>query len=162
MGGTAPTVTNTADMNFVAFRDSPLYGNWPASTTSGTYFVEPIFAPAVAAMGIWPVTVRSVPVAARTVVSNAGPAVTAVLTDAGAYLRFTGTNPTYTVPPNSTVAFPVGTQLDGTGTATAMTLIAGAGVTITRARTLVTVGAGSGWTLIKTGTDAWDLHGAMV
>ena len=49
------------------------------------------------------------------------------------------------------VAFPVGTQIDGIGSATAMTLIQGSGVTITKARTLVTVGAGSGWTLIKTG-----------
>ena len=90
-------------------------------------------------------------------------ATTGVLTDAGKYLRFTGTNPTYTVPPNSSsVAFPVGTQIGGIGTATAMTLIQGAGVTITKARTLVTLGAGSGWTLIKTATDAWDLHGDCV
>ena len=95
----------------------------------------------------------------RTIDTYSATAVTGGLGDAGAYLRFTGTNPTYTVPPNSAVAFPVGTQIDGIGTATAMTLIAGSGVTITKARTLVTLGAGSGWTLIKTGTDTWDAHG---
>ena len=98
----------------------------------------------------------------RLIVTYTGTAVTGALTDGGAYLRFTGTNPTYTVPPNSAVAFPVGTQIDGIGTATAMTIIAGSGVTITKARTLVTVGAGSGWTLIKTGTDTWDTHGDYV
>ena len=97
------------------------------------------------------------PVVTYTATSN-----TASLADRGAYVRFTGTNPTYTVPPNSSVAFPVGTQIDGVGTATAMTIIQGSGVTITKARTLVTVGAGSGWTLIKTGTDTWDLHGDLV
>ena len=98
----------------------------------------------------------------RGIVTHTGTAITGVLADGGSYLRFTGTNPTYTVPPNSSVAFPVGTQIDGIGSATAMTLIQGAGVTITKARTLVTVGAGSAWTLIKTGTDTWDLIGDLV
>ena len=101
-------------------------------------------------------------VAQRAIITYTGTAVTGVLTDGGNYLRFTGTNPTYTLPPNSSVAFPVGTQIDGIGTATAMTLIQGAGVTITKARTLVTVGAGSGWTAIKTGTNTFDLHGDFV
>jgi hypothetical protein len=99
---------------------------------------------------------------ARTINTYSGTAVTAVLGDGGAYVRLTGTNPTYTIPPNSTVAFPVGAQIDGIGSATACTIVAGAGVTIVKARTLVTVGAGSGWTLIKTATNAWDLHGDLV
>ena len=107
-------------------------------------------------------TTLGVPAISRTVTPYSGTATTGALTDAGCYLRFTGTNPTYTVPPNSAVAFPVGTQIDGTSSATAMTIIQGAGVTITKARTLVTLGAGSGWTLIKTATDAWDLHGDFV
>ena len=82
--------------------------------------------------------------------------------DAGAYVRCTGTNPTYTIPLNATVAFPVGTQIDGVGTATAMTIVATGGVTINKARTLVTVAADSGWTLIKVGTDEFDLHGDFV
>jgi hypothetical protein len=88
--------------------------------------------------------------------------VTAVTADAGAYVRLTGASATYTIPPNSSVAFAVGTQIDGIGVAGAMTLIAGAGVTLVKARTLVTVGAGSGWTAIKVATDTWDLHGDFV
>jgi hypothetical protein len=87
---------------------------------------------------------------------------TAVIGDAGSYLRFTGTNPTYTIPPNSSVAFVIGTQIDGIGTATAMTLVQGSGVTLVKARTLVTLGAGSGWTIIKVATDTWDVHGDFV
>jgi hypothetical protein len=98
----------------------------------------------------------------RTIKTYSGTAVTAVIGDAQAYVRLTGTNPTYTVPPNSSVAFPVGTQIDGIGAASACTIVAGAGVTIVKARTLVTLGAGSGWTLIKAATDAWDAHGDFV
>lgn len=100
--------------------------------------------------------------AARTIVTYSAAATTAQLTDAGKYARFTGTNPTLTIPPNATVAFPLGSQIDGVGTASAMTLIAGAGVTLVKARTLVTLGTGSGWTVIKTATDAWDVHGDFV
>lgn len=87
---------------------------------------------------------------------------TALLGEFGCYLRFTGSNPTYTIPPNSSVAFPVGTFIDGIGTTSAMTLVAGSGVTLVKARTLVTLGAGSGWTAIKVATDTWDLHGDFV
>ena len=107
-------------------------------------------------------TTLGVPGISRTITVYSAVSNTGTLGDAGCYLRFTGTNPTYTVPPNASVAFPVGTQIDGIGTATAMTIIQGSGVTITKARTLVTLGTGSGWTLIKTGTDTWDLHGDCV
>lgn len=96
----------------------------------------------------------------KTIASNGN--TNAVLAEAWNYLQFTGTNPTYTVPPNATVAFPLGTEIDGIGTVSAMTLIAGAGVTIVRARSLVTIGAGSGWTLIKTATDSWQAHGDFI
>ncbi len=95
----------------------------------------------------------------RIINTYTGTAVTAVIADNLAYVRLTGTNPTYTIPPNSSVAFPIGAQIDGTSTATKCTIAAGAGVTIVQARTLVTPGAGSGWTLVKVGTDVWDCHG---
>jgi hypothetical protein len=98
----------------------------------------------------------------RQITTYSGTAVTGVIGDGGKYLRFTGTNPTYTVPLNSAVAHPLGTQIDGIGTGSAMTIAATGGVTIIKARTLVTVGTGSGWTLIKTGTNVWDLHGDFV
>ena len=88
--------------------------------------------------------------------------VTPVLADAGAYIRLTNAAPTFNVPTHGSVAFPVGTQIDGIGTAGAVTFAPGGGVTIVRARTLVTVGAGSGWTLIKITTTQWDLHGDFV
>ena len=98
----------------------------------------------------------------RTINNYSGTAVTAVIGDALAYVRLTGTNPTYTIPPNSSVAFVVGTQIDGVGTASACTLIAGAGVTLNRPRTLVTVAADSGWTLIQVAANEWDVHGDFV
>jgi hypothetical protein len=97
----------------------------------------------------------------RTINTYSGTSLTAVAGDNGAYVRCTGSNPTYTIPPNSSVAFPVGTQIDGIGV-TAMTIVAGAGVTINKARTLVTLGAKSGWTAIKVATDEWDVHGDFV
>ena len=99
---------------------------------------------------------------ARTINTYSGTSLTAVAADAGAYVRCTGTNPTYTLPPNASVAFAVGTQIDGVGTATAMTLVAGGGVTVNKARTLVTVAADSGWTAIKVATNEWDVHGDFV
>lgn len=98
----------------------------------------------------------------RTLKAQAGAASTAVLTEAGNYIRFTAANPTYTVPTNATVAFPLGTEIDGIGTVSAMTVIAAAGVTINRARSLVTIGTGSGWSLIKVATDTWDAHGDFI
>jgi hypothetical protein len=98
----------------------------------------------------------------RAINTNVSAAITAALTDAGAYVRCTASNPVFTVPPNSTVPFPVGTQIDGVGTISAMTIAQGAGVTVNKARTFVTTGAGAGWTLIKVATDTWDLHGDLV
>lgn len=98
----------------------------------------------------------------RTINTYSGTSLTGVIGDSAAYIRCTGSNPSYTIPPNSSVAFPVGTQIDGIGTATAMTLVAGGGVTINKARTLVTLGADSGWTAIKVATDEWDVHGDFV
>ena len=95
----------------------------------------------------------------RIINTYTGTAVTAVIGDNLSYVRLTGTNPTYTIPPNSTVAFPIGTQIDGISTATKCTIAAGAGVTVVKARTLVTAGVGSGWTLVKVATDVWDAHG---
>ena len=100
--------------------------------------------------------------AIRTINTYSGTSLTGVLADAAAYIRCTGSNPTYTIPPNSSVVFPVGTQIDGVGTATAMTLVAGGGVTVNKARTLVTLGAKSGWTALKVATDEWDVHGDFV
>lgn len=100
------------------------------------------------------------------VIENKGvTATTAILTDADSarYLRFTGVGtPTYTIPPNSSVPFTLGAQIEGVGVSASMTIIPGAGVTINKARTFNTMGAMSGWTIIKVGPDEWDLHGDFI
>lgn len=68
-----------------------------------------------------------------------------------------------TVPPNSSVAFPIGTRIDvvqyGAGVTT---IVAGAGVTIRSAGTLVLDGQYAAATLYKRGTDEWVLIGRTV
>jgi hypothetical protein len=50
-----------------------------------------------------------------TVTSQSGTSYTAVLADAGTHLRFTSASAvTFTVPPNSSVAYPIGTRIRGT------------------------------------------------
>lgn len=119
-----------------------LYGNGSASTVSGK----------------------------RTINAQTGTTYTFVLTDGSD----TGGNPlvtasnasaqTYTVPPNSSVAFPTGTQIDvlqlGAGK---VTLAQGAGVTINSKGSNKAIGAQYvGVTLIKTGTDVWELLGDLI
>lgn len=71
----------------------------------------------------------------------------------------------FTVPPNSSVAFPVGAQLnilhDAAGT---LTFVQGAGVTIRVPPngTLVSLGTGAIHVLIKRATDTWQLIGPTV
>lgn len=100
--------------------------------------------------------------ATLTVTSQSGTAYTAVLADGGTYIRFTSASAvTFTIPPNSSVAFPTGTKISfeqaaaGTVTATA-----GAGVTISsRGSVFGTAGANAVATLVKVATDTWILSG---
>lgn len=71
---------------------------------------------------------------------------------------------TVTVPPNGTVAFPTGSQIDvlqvGTG---AVTFAPGSGVTINSYQGELTILGQYKWaTLIKTGTNTWDLYGDLL
>ena len=83
---------------------------------------------------------------------------TAVLTDDGKLVTMSNASANnFTVPPNSSVAFGIGTQLNiaqlGAG---ATTLVAGAGVTINSAGTKLTLDAQYAVaTVVKTGTDEW-------
>lgn len=70
----------------------------------------------------------------------------------------------YTVPPNSSVAFPIGTQIDlvqlGAGK---VTFLAGVGVTISSKNANLSVSAQFvGVTLIKTATNSWVLLGDLI
>lgn len=69
---------------------------------------------------------------------------------------------TLTVPPNSSVAFPVGTRIDlGQDAAGQTTIAAGAGVTIRTPETLKLRKQWAKATLIKRATDTWDLEGNL-
>lgn len=69
---------------------------------------------------------------------------------------------TLTVPPNSTVAFPVGTRIDLSQDGAGQTTIAaGAGVTIRTPETLKIRKQWGKATLIKRATDTWDLEGNL-
>jgi hypothetical protein len=86
---------------------------------------------------------------------------TLVLADAGKVVRVdSATAADVTVPPNSSVAFTVGTVVNvravGAGQ---VTVVAGSGVTVNTAETLVLSGQWSEVSLHKVGTDEWDLVG---
>lgn len=97
--------------------------------------------------------------------TQAGTTYTLVLADAGTAIEFTAASAiTLTVPPNSTVAFPVGTVIEllqyGTGT---LTVAPGAGVTIRSADGLLSARTQySTLSLRKRATNEWVLAGDLV
>jgi len=88
---------------------------------------------------------------------------TLALTDAGDFIKCTSASATtVTVPPNSSVAFVIGTEIIVTQYgAGAVTIAAGSGVTINALDTLVLAGQYASATLKKMGTDEWLLVGAL-
>ncbi|QIV65773.1 putative minor tail protein [Mesorhizobium phage Cp1R7A-A1] len=85
------------------------------------------------------------------------------LGDLGAYIRTTNVGATQiTVPTNALAAFPLGAQIhirqSGTGL---VEIVAAAGVTINTPSTLFSAGLGATVTLVKVGTDEWDIFGAL-
>jgi hypothetical protein len=100
-----------------------------------------------------------VPINAQT-----GTTYTLVLTDAGKLISSSSSSAvTITVPPNTDVAFPIGTRIDllriGTGTCT---IAEGSGVTISsKASNKKLSSTGSGATLIKFATNTWWLVGDL-
>lgn len=88
---------------------------------------------------------------------------TLVLSDKGKAVEVTSASAVnVTVPPNSSVAFPVGTviEVDQIG-AGAVTLVAGSGVTLRTPSSLVTRAQYSALTLRKQATDTWLVGGDM-
>lgn len=89
---------------------------------------------------------------------------TLALTDANKVITMTGaSSQTLTIPPNSSVAFPIGTQItvimNGAG---AVVFAPGSGVTLTSKDTKRTIdGQYASASLIKTATDSWSLIGAL-
>lgn len=89
---------------------------------------------------------------------------TLALTDAKKKLRATHASVAinYTVPPNTDVAFPIGTYIiiEMTGVAQ-VAVVAGAGVTITLATKLKVNGQGTSAVLLKENTDLWSFQGSV-
>jgi hypothetical protein len=98
------------------------------------------------------------------VTTQAGTSYTGVLGDANKYIRFTNAAAVgFTIPPNSAVAYPVGTVIEmeqaGAG---ALTVVAGAGVTInSRGADLTLAGQFAVAALKKVATDTWTLAGDL-
>jgi len=103
-------------------------------------------------------------VAPLTINAQTGTTYTFVLADAGKMVTSSnGSAQTFTVPPNSSVAFDIGTQIivQNIGSANC-TLAQGSGVTINSKDSNKEIdGQYAAATLIKTATDAWSLIGAL-
>ena len=94
--------------------------------------------------------------------TQTGTSYTLVLADAGKQVeRSNAAANTLTVPPNSSVAFPVGTIINWSQEGAGLTtIVAGSGVTITsRGALLASAGQYAEGSLRKTGTDTWRLTG---
>jgi len=101
----------------------------------------------------------------RAINSQTGTTYTFALTDNGKYCRFANASAvTVTVPPNSSVAFSIGTQIDCTQSgAGKVTFSPGSGVTINSPGTNKSIAQQwAGVTLIKVDTNTWDLTGALI
>lgn len=101
----------------------------------------------------------------RAINNQTGTTYTFVLTDDGKYSRFSNASAvTVTIPPNSSVAFAVGTQLDCTQSgAGKVTFSPGSGVTINAPGTNKSIAQQyAGVTAIKVDTNVWDLTGSLI
>lgn len=88
---------------------------------------------------------------------------TLALADAGTYVRMNSASAlALTVPPNGTVAFPIGTVIQvrqvGAGQ---VSVVEGVGVTVNTPETLLLRKAGSSAALLKVAENAWDLTGDL-
>lgn len=95
------------------------------------------------------------------VINDATTTRTLSLTESNAMVVFSNAGAiTVTVPPNASVAIPIGylcgVMQNGAGV---ITVVGGAGVTVTSSRSLITSGTGSSLTMMKIATDEWLLVG---
>lgn len=99
----------------------------------------------------------------RTINAQTGTTYTLVLTDVGKFVTMTNASAsTLTVPPNSSVAFPVGTVIEGAQLgAGQVTLTAGAGVTLSATPGLKTAAQYATFGLLKLATNTWLAYGRL-
>ena len=85
------------------------------------------------------------------------------IADVGKYMRSTSASGfNMTVPANATVAFTIGSRIEGIQAAAGqITFVAAGGVTINATPGLKTTGQWASWALIKVATDEWDLTGNL-
>lgn len=151
---TSGITTNTADINGGTIDNATIGGTTPAAGTFTT----------LAATGDTTLDGTAVAKEGMPIVTESGTSKTLALTDIGGYIRTTnGSAVTITVPPNSSVAFPTGTEAvvfqAGAGQ---VTFAAGSGVTInSKDSNLNLTGQYSSGTLKKVATDEWDLIGDL-
>ncbi len=100
----------------------------------------------------------------RGINEQTGTSYTFVLSDSGKYCRFTNSSAvSVTIPTYSSVALPVGTQIDVIQGGTGKVTFGGSGVTINSLNGYKSLaGRYAGGTLIKRATDEWDLVGSLV
>lgn len=105
------------------------------------------------------------PYAPKAITLNAqtGTTYTLALTDDSKLITFSNASAiTVTVPLNSSVAFPTGTQIHGIQISTGQVTVNGAvGVTVSGVGTRKTSGQWRAFTLIKVATDSWYIIGAI-
>jgi hypothetical protein len=101
--------------------------------------------------------------ASLTINAQTGTSYTLVLTDAGKFVTMTNAAAsTLTVPPNSAVAFPIGTFIEGAQLgAGQLTITPGSGVTVNATPGLKIAAQFGTFALVKTGTDVWLAFGRL-
>lgn len=115
----------------------------------------------MATQQITPDQISSLPV--RAVNAQTGTSYTLVLADAAKWLELSNAAAiTLTVPPNSAVAFPIGTVIQGMQTGAGQVTIAqGAGVTVNASPGLKVAAQYGSFGLIKVATDTWRAFGRL-
>lgn len=138
-------------------------GGTPVSATrlahieTGITGVETVAAAATAAVDAAAAKVT------KTINAQTGTSYTLALTDAPKFVTMTNASAsTLTVPPNASVAFPVGTMIDGAQLgAGQVTLTPGAGVTINGTPGLKVAAQYGTFGLLKTATNVWLAYGRL-
>jgi hypothetical protein len=167
-GGTVPTVPShatshnpggTDSLNYVAIFTSPALTGTPTAptATAGTSTTQ------VSTTAFVSTAIALKADLSSTINAQTGTTYTLALADAGVIVALANAAAiTVTVPPNSSVAFPIGTTIeliqDGAGL---VTVAAGAGVTIKNAGRLKLNGQDYAATLVKRATDTWNLIGGV-
>lgn len=113
--------------------------------------------------GTGDISITGTVIAQSTINAQTGTTYTTVLGDASKLVTLSNASAiTVTIPPNSSVAYPVGTKIDLAQTgAGQVTVAAGSGVTVNSTPTLKLRAQYSAATCIKTATDTWLLVGDL-